>query len=143
MKPPHRTERPDYPLSRLLALIALLLVSSCLAARAAEFSAAEPPAAPSSIETAVTGLTAITVFWSAPVKPGFTGYRVLRYGQLIASPGPGERSFTDQNLTPGQVYHYTVEAIYPDGPAASSHTVAEKIPPVLMPERRYDVVVVI
>jgi len=90
----------------------------------------------------VTGLTAITVFWSAPVKPGFTGYRVLRYGQLIASPGPGERSFTDQNLTPGQVYHYTVEAIYPDGPAASSHTVAEKIPPVLMPERRYDVVVV-
>jgi ribulose 1,5-bisphosphate synthetase/thiazole synthase len=119
----------------------LLLFVAC-GGSAWAFSPAEKPDAPATIETAYTGPGSITVYWSPPSGGGSTGYRLFRDEKLIASPTADARSFREMNLPPGAAYHYRVEATYADKPASISHTITEKLPPLLPETAHYDVVIV-
>ncbi|MDQ2731187.1 MAG: FAD-dependent oxidoreductase, partial [Armatimonadota bacterium] len=132
----------DARLGAWAAWITLLLLLPAIARAAGDFLPAEKPDAPSTIETAFTNPTTITLYWSRPATHGCTGYQVTRNGTLLNTVGADTTRLVDSSLQPGAVYHYSVAATYADRAAASSHTVTEKLPPVPQRTAHYDVVVV-
>jgi fibronectin type 3 domain-containing protein len=72
-------------------------------------SDATPPAAP---ELSLAGNTAssISLAWTAPTDPDLAGYELLRDGVEIAQFGASATAYTDEDVTTGQTYTYTIRA---------------------------------
>lgn len=71
------------------------------------------PAAPGGLG-ATGGAGSVTLTWTANTEPDLAGYRVLRDGVQIASPGK-VTTFTDTGLTGATTYAYTLQAIDTSG----------------------------
>ena len=112
------------------------------ATASAAFLPAESADAPSSIESAYSGPEKLSVHWSPPSTPGWTGFLLFRDGGLRATLSADARSFVDGAVWPATTTRYRVEARYPDGHTGVSHAVVEKMAPLLRSTARYDVVVV-
>jgi hypothetical protein len=76
-----------------------------------------PPAVPADLTSPAQSPTGLSLTWTAAGDgAGVAGYRVLRDGEVIATPvGPG---FADDGLTPGRTYVYRVQAIDTAGTAS-------------------------
>lgn len=85
--------------------------------------------------TAYPGNQEVWLRWRAPDETGgsnLTGYRVLRDGQLVASPPPSATEYVDRSVENGQTYVYQVRAVNAakgEGAASPSQTVT----PVAVP----------
>lgn len=70
------------------------------------------PTVPGDVTAAGSGLTSVTVAWSASTDDrGLAGYRVLRDGVGVADLPAGQTSFTDSGLVTGSTHAYQVEAV--------------------------------
>lgn len=89
----------------------------------------EPPAAPTSLQ--ITGSTsdALALSWQHPStdETGFELQRVLASGgtwTLVASPGGGSSTYTDNGLAADTTYSYRLRATNSAGPSAWSNTIS-------------------
>jgi len=79
-----------------------------------------PPPSPSNLTATVASTSQINLTWTASATSGVT-YTVLRNGTSIANNLTGT-TYTDNNLTPGTTYSYTVEAVDSAGTSMASNT---------------------
>ena len=85
--------------------------------------------------SAIPGNNEANLRWDPPAETGgtnLTGYRVIRNGQIIASPGASVRNYVDRTAVNGQTYTYQVRAsnVKGDGPASHTETITPAdIPP--------------
>lgn len=90
------------------------------------------PTVPGDVAAAGSGLTSVTVTWSASTDDrGLAGYRVLRDGTGVADLPAGQTSFTDSGLATGSTHAYQVEAVDAAGnrSAPSSSVTARTLVP--------------
>ncbi|MDD4737054.1 MAG: FG-GAP-like repeat-containing protein, partial [Kiritimatiellae bacterium] len=85
---------------------------------AVDMGAYEYPLAVSAVQARAAGLT-VLISWQTIT--GAQGYRIYRstnsasQGSLVASPAAGTAAWTDSNVTKGEIYYYTLRALYGTG----------------------------
>ena len=80
-----------------------------------------PPSAPEGLRTDGRGSTSITLSWRASIDSnGVTGYQVFRNGTLIST--IPLLNFTDNGLTAGSSYAYSIKALDAAGNSSAAST---------------------
>jgi chitodextrinase len=79
------------------------------------------PSVPTGVTAGTRTMTSIPITWTASTDNiGVTGYKVYRNGTQVGS--PATTSYTDNNLTPGTNYSYTVAAFDAAGNVSGQST---------------------
>jgi hypothetical protein len=118
-------------------IIAVMFTPSAAGARTAALSIADNASnSPQSVSLSGSGNHDVILSWTASASPGVIGYNVYRgttrggesSTPINPTPTSGPR-YTDQNVTPGATYYYSVTAIGADGaPSAASSEAAATVP---------------
>jgi chitodextrinase len=110
--------------------ISIATVSLDASGASVRISESEAPSAPGSFSATAAGPTAVDLAWTAATdNVAVSGYRILRDGAQIATPGASARSYSDTGLTPETAYRFSIVALDASGNIGAAATSGATTPP--------------